>query len=207
MAFAFLIPTLVFARQIMLSGTVNNVSGNNISFTAKNSTSYTADATNSKLVSRFGATIGISDIKNGDTIWLYGVASSTNITPSLVRDTSIPTKIGETAVNITCVGSAVSTRESALDGAMTTYTQAINAAYSARATALQQAYANSDPTQVKSAVKTAWSNFRTALKNARNAWRTSKNSAWSVFRTAAKACNASGSISDSINVYSEAIGQ
>ena len=47
---------------------------------------------------------------------------------------------GPSTAMISCVGTAVSARETALGTGIGAYTQAISAAYSARATALSQAY-------------------------------------------------------------------
>ena len=115
-----------------------------------------------------------------------------------------------TAASISCVSSAVTTREQVIGGAMTTYTGALNTAYSTRATALQQAYSpTADKSVIAKAVKTAWSNFNSALKSGRKTWQTSRNSAWSQFRKAIKVCRAPVAVvsTDLANSISEASGQ
>lgn len=106
-----------------------------------------------------------------------------------------------------CVGGAVAVRETSLDAAMSADTQAISNAYTARASALALAYAQTDDASVKDSVKSAWSDFRSAMKSARVAWRSARNSAWSAFRVSVRACHAPVSISDSSNSISELSGQ
>jgi hypothetical protein len=108
---------------------------------------------------------------------------------------------------LSCVGAAVNTRESAIGSAVSTHNSAVQAAYSARATALASAYSTGGTaSQVRAAVKAAWSAFTKAVRTANTAWKTSRNSAWSTYRTAVKACKAPGNITDSGNSGSEMSG-
>jgi len=113
---------------------------------------------------------------------------------------------------ISCVGTAVNARESAIDTGISNYTQAVQAAYSTRATALQQAYTTASSgdislTQGRSNVKAAWSAFNTAIKTAVKTWKTTRLSAWSQFRTAVKTCKAPSSITDTTSSTLEVTGQ
>ena len=110
-----------------------------------------------------------------------------------------PTKI----VDIACVGTAVAARENALTSAASTETQSVAAAYAARASALNAAYQNTDPTQVKTAVKKAWSAFTSATKGARQTWQRSRENSWKTFRDAAKQCKGAEDIADSSNSSAE----
>jgi len=114
---------------------------------------------------------------------------------------------GETQANVSCVAAAVNVREQALGTGINAYTQAVTGAYSARASALQQAYSLTPGKGVISAaVKKAWSDFRSAMKAARNNWTSARNSAWSQFKASAKACKAPASTLDHANASSEASG-
>ena len=111
-----------------------------------------------------------------------------------------------TPPTIACVGTAVNTRETAIDKAMTAFTGAMNAAYAARATALQSAYGLTTASTAKAAVKTAWSTFNASAKTARKAWLASRNAAWAAYRTTAVACKAPAGVGDGANSGSEASG-
>ena len=111
------------------------------------------------------------------------------------------------AIQIACVASAVNAREVALDSAISTYTQAVNSTYTTRAAALQQAYSQTAGQGViKTAVKTAWTNFTSALKSARKGWQTSRKSSWATFKSAVKTCKAPSVATDASNANSEATG-
>jgi hypothetical protein len=108
-------------------------------------------------------------------------------------------------VNATCIGAAVSARESALDAGISTYTSAISADYVNRASGLQSDYALASTTQIRTAVKSTWSTFDTTGVTARTTWKTTQKNAWTAFSTAAKACGASGeAVSDVSNESADA---
>jgi hypothetical protein len=114
----------------------------------------------------------------------------------------------KTAINISCVASAVSAREDSLNTALTTYTSAIESAYSARSSALVLAYAQSDSNAIRSSVKTAWQQFTSSSQGAKHAWQKSRENAWSTFRNAIKSCGpAASSVADTSNAGSEMSGQ
>lgn len=108
---------------------------------------------------------------------------------------------------VACVGSAVSVRESALDGGIAAFTQAENSAYTARASALQVAYSlTPGGNAIKNAIKAAWTTFTSSIKTARKTWQITRNSAWSTFRASVKACKAPAVATDTANSSSEASG-
>ncbi len=127
-----------------------------------------------------------------------GVSAFAQTTPSAARTAN--------ASAIACVGAAVANRESALSLAIGSYAQAISSAYGTRSAALQTAYSAASVSQVRDGVKSAWTTFKSALKNATKNWRTARTSAWSTFKTAAKACKAPSSVNDSGNASSESGG-
>jgi hypothetical protein len=121
---------------------------------------------------------------------------------------ALPALAQNTSVKITCVETAVATREAALDAAITAQTSALNAAYTVRARELAGAYSNITTAKaVQAGTKVSWADFSKSVKSAAAAWRTSRNAAWSAFRTAAKACKAPAGVSDSANSGSEVSGQ
>ena len=128
---------------------------------------------------------------------------------SALAETSVtngsPTTPSATALS--CLSTVVSAREAALGTAITAHSQSVNSAYTARAVALHQAYGLVTTSEIRAAIRAAWSAFKTSIKNANKNWKTARNGAWSQFRTAAKACNAPASLSDSSNAGSELSSQ
>ncbi len=98
------------------------------------------------------------------------------------------------ATVVSCVATAVNTREQALGAGISVYTQAVASAYSTRSNALKQAWAGTTWSQINPAVKTAWSQFRASIKSTRTAWKNTRQAAWKQFNTATKACKASGTV-------------
>ena len=90
--------------------------------------------------------------------------------------------------DMTCVKNAVAAREAALATAVTANSQALASAYSARATALASAYNQTGNDVIRTAVKSAWANFRAAMRLAHKSWKSAQQTVWSQFKTAVKAC-------------------
>lgn len=109
------------------------------------------------------------------------------------------------ATAVSCMKSAVATRESALQAGVATMHSTIASAYTTRASALSSAYTGTDGTAIRSAVRTAWKEFRTDVKEARATWKSTKNSVWSTFKTAVKSCKAEG-VTDSANSSADVTG-
>jgi len=119
-----------------------------------------------------------------------------------------PSAAGTSSANaISCVKAAIVIREAALSAAIGSYTQALSSAYGTRSSALQMAYNNTDAKQVRTGIKSTWTVFKTATKNATKAWRATRTSAWTAYKKAAKACKAPSSINDSGNAGLEVAGQ
>lgn len=135
---------------------------------------------------------------------LAAVAFADNST-STEKKAAQPVVISTTTIN--CVGTAVNLREITLDAAVQAHQTAITNAYTARATALKAAYSSStSPSDIRKAVKSAWSAFGVAIKSAAKDWRNAQKSAWSNYRTAIKACRAPGSIGDNEHSGAEISG-
>lgn len=105
---------------------------------------------------------------------------------------------------ISCMKTAVDTREDAIKAGWTTFAETVSDAYSDRATALEAAYGNDTRAEVKSAVRAAWSAFKSAVKEARADWKSTRKDAWKEFKADKKECRAAKDIDDSSNESSEA---
>jgi|GEM_PF-2289633 hypothetical protein len=72
-----------------ISGTVASpVSGESISLTASNGTGYTVDATNAKILRKYGATMAVTDIQTGDSLSVRGTVSGSTVAAATIRDNS-----------------------------------------------------------------------------------------------------------------------
>jgi hypothetical protein len=81
-----------------VTGTVASVSGNTITLTSKNGTTYSVDATNAKIEKFIPGTngtkgtesaIAVSQIQTGDTLRVVGSLSGTNVTATQINDGSV----------------------------------------------------------------------------------------------------------------------
>jgi len=76
-----------------VTGAVASVSGSTISLTATGGT-YTVDATNAKILRKYGATMTVADMQTGDSLSVVGTVSGTSITAKTIRDNSQQQKNG-----------------------------------------------------------------------------------------------------------------
>ncbi len=107
------------------------------------------------------------------------------------------------ATAISCIKTAVTTREASLKTGITEFNTAVSDAYTERADALDDAYSNDTNDEVKSGVKAAWKAFKSDVKEARADWKKTQKDAWAKFKTDKKACRAPSAIDDSTNQSSE----
>ncbi len=141
------------------------------------------------------------------TLITSGVVASLLMASVAFAQTTTPATTASTvATKITCVGTAVNTREQAIDAAMATFTGATNTAYATRATALKQAYTGTTAKTVATSVKAVWSTFNTSTKNAGKAWQNARNAARAKYRTAAVTCKAPAGTGDDANSSKETSG-
>ena len=108
---------------------------------------------------------------------------------SQAAETSTP-KNSRKVVDIVCVQTAVEKRENAVATAWSSLNSSVTAAMAARKEVLKTAWAITDANQRRTAIKTAWTNFKTADKTARTTFRKAQKAAWAQFKTDAKACRA-----------------
>lgn len=104
------------------------------------------------------------------------------------RDSDRENKVRASAVDISCVSTAVGVREDALLSAWNKFDDAVTAVLTARKSALISAWALTDRSARRSAVKEAWSTARKDRKSATATYKSERKTAWSTFKTSAKAC-------------------
>ena len=131
----------IIVRNITVSGTVTAVTGNTITLTkpapaastdasatattqVATATTWTVDATNAKFVRRFGASMVITDIQNGDTLSVSGSIIATNITAKVVRDISLQQHNGTFVGTISAINGTSFTLNSKARGDQTINTTA-----------------------------------------------------------------------------------
>lgn len=93
-----------------------------------------------------------------------------------------------TEAQLTCVRTAVSTREAGIRSAYATLTSTLLAGMDTRAKALDAAWMLSDKTARKTAREAAWSAWNTTAKSAREAFKVSRKTNWDTFRASTKTC-------------------
>lgn len=108
-----------------------------------------------------------------------------------------------TTEQVACARAAIAKRESGILSAFTTFSTSTNSAFVARAAALDTAWTTSGSTDRKTAINTAWMNWKTAINTARNTEKTSRKNAWSVFKTEIQTCKVPESSVDGENAKLE----
>jgi len=91
-------------------------------------------------------------------------------------------------LNLPCIQTAVSNRETAIAGSFSTFSSSVSADLSARASALSTAWGLTDGKARKAARKAAWDAYKNASEKARTTFKASKQTAWDAFKTASAAC-------------------
>jgi len=93
-------------------------------------------------------------------------------------------------VNVACMKVAVEKRENAFLAAWDIYSRDIKTAREARKTDFLAAWNMQDPKERHNAIKTAWREYREALKNTRNTWNRLQRTTWAQFNQEARNCRA-----------------
>jgi len=98
----------IVIRTATVDGTVTAVSGTTITMTLKSDSMVTdtVDASNAKLIRRFGAAMQITDIQNGDMLEVNGTVTGNNISAKVVRDISLQAHNGTFAGTISAVSTS-----------------------------------------------------------------------------------------------------
>ena len=94
-----------------------------------------------------------------------------------------------TNVNLVCMQSAVGKRDGAIVSAFDTFYNAAKSALTARMSALKAAWGMTDKKARQDAQRKAWSDYRSAVKDARKTFRNAQKTAWKQFDTDAKECH------------------
>lgn len=111
------------------------------------------------------------------------------------------------ATMLSCIKSAVTTRENSLYTAITAHHTTVAGLYANRKSDLPTYYNGTyTSAQIKEKLKSAWSSFRSHMKEAKKTWNTSQRAAWKKYRDDVKACRATNDITDERNSSSEAKG-
>lgn len=100
------------------------------------------------------------------------------------------------AVDLVCMQTAVTARESGVIASIDAYNTTLKIALTTRMDALKAAWALTDQTARQAAVKKAWSDFNAALKGDRMTSKKSRKDAWDKFKADRKACHASNDAKD-----------
>lgn len=104
----------------MVNGTVSSISGNIITLTSTaSSTPFTVDATNAKLLRKFGASMAITDIQIGDTLQVRGTVSGSSVTATTIRDMSLQARNGTFSGTIAAINGTSFTLQSKERGSQT----------------------------------------------------------------------------------------
>ena len=88
--------------------------------------------------------------------------------------------------SLTCMQTAIDTRETAIIDAFKAYRNSMDEALSDRKTALHDAWGISNHVDRNKAIKTAWSDWRKAKKEAYAELKSDRKSAWDAFTKTAK---------------------
>ena len=109
-------------RQSTKTGTASSVSGTAITLAGNDGTTYTVDASGAKIVRKFGASMQLADIQNGDTLQVRGTVSGSDIIASLIRDMSEQSKNATFYGSVTAVNGSSFTLQSKDRGSQTVNT-------------------------------------------------------------------------------------
>lgn len=115
------------------------------------------------------------------------------------EDSSASTKNNAKTVDLACAQTAVEKRENAVASAWSSLNSSITATLATRKDALKIAWAITDANQRRTAIKTAWTNSKSADKTARTAFRKAQKAAWTQFKTDAKSCRATATYEEQGN--------
>ena len=114
------------------------------------------------------------------------MATTTNATSTSSASTSSSST--PSSDGLACVKSVVDKRESGIISNQSAFNSTAQTALETRRNRLSDAWSISDNKERKSAVKSAWNNFKTSSKSARKTLQDGNKSAWSTFETSRKAC-------------------
>lgn len=101
-----------------------------------------------------------------------------------------------TAEQLACVRTALVKRESAILAANTATASATNSGLTARTADLYKAWMITDGAERRTAVKTAWDNWKKLMKATQESDKNARDAAWRTFRTEAQTCKVPEALAD-----------
>lgn len=109
--------------------------------------------------------------------------------PVLAEETNSTTGASVSAINFSCMQTAVEKRDNAIIAAIDARYTAHKSALQTRRDALKAAWVITNAKDRRVARKTAWDAYNQAVKKAVSDFRKARQAAWKQFHTDAKACN------------------
>lgn len=95
---------------------------------------------------------------------------------------------------VTCIQSAIESRDLSVIGAVEAYAATIKMALTVRKDALKAAWSKAKPAEIRTALKDTWAAYKKSLRTARMELRNAKSKAWKQFSTERKACKGGDNI-------------
>ncbi len=125
----------------------------------------------------------MSAILTSLAVLIAGAAFLGNVQKSLASSDGESTT---SSVDVSCMQTAVETREDGLASAWDTFNTDTKAALSARKSALSEAWGEADKKAQKKAVATAWKDWKKASKDAHTKMKKERKSVWDTFKKTSK---------------------
>lgn len=124
------------------------------------------------------------------TLSLAAATLITSVAPAFAESNASSRKElkTKTPVDNICVQTAITTRETKIDGGWSVYSSALSTAYLTRKSSLYSAWSQTNVDDRKTAVNNAWSSFKTAKKTAAQTWKSVRDTAWKQFKNDSKKC-------------------
>ncbi|MSR73448.1 MAG: hypothetical protein EXS60_00045 [Candidatus Pacebacteria bacterium] len=101
------------------------------------------------------------------------------------------------AAALSCMQTAVDTRDNAIIAAWDIQYPAIKTALQTRQATLKAAWAQTDQKTRKGATRTAWDTYKTSAKSARSTMKAAHKATWTAFESARKTCSPKATKDDS----------
>jgi hypothetical protein len=116
----------IIVKNVNVTGIIQSISGEILTITGTHSSStvYSIDATNAKLVRRFGAAMAITDFQTGDTVTATGPLLGNSMAAKTIRDESLQAHNGTFDGSITAINGSSFTLQSKNRGPQTINTTA-----------------------------------------------------------------------------------
>lgn len=104
--------------------------------------------------------------------------------------TASPSRGPKPTPNVSCIVTAINTRDTAVIAARDAQYRALVNALQARMSALQAAWKQGDAKTRRVALKAAWQDYNNAARTASKAYNSARNAAWKQYSTDNKTCKA-----------------